>query len=407
MGLIDLSIMEDMDYLTNFSLDMVSTDMNFEQAYSMYNSLQQEQALSSVDHLQKVQHHHGASPGVFDHSPGAANDANFSYHRSKILNMQMNLHEESPSTPHQFHNSHQHHHSIGSIQPGSLEEHQHQHPATGNPRSLSLDAPHQKLDASRLDDDEEEEEGEDSQDEEFDKFFSNTESNALEKFLDNLANPSHTTNPLDLYHHDFNFKPKKDLTQKNDISNVFAHPSMDPLYHNKDSAINTQLPTPESRQSSIDEDNLHPDELDMNNSKKRSISQQRIKEEFQSADLLQSSSMSSMDDDLMMGSPSQKKRRRSTTKPLLSLEQKRLNHSHSEQKRRQLCKLAYERCLRLITNFETYSKRPPINKKSKRKLYTKEGLPNLSKHCALVKISGEISKIKNKNEQLTKLLHQN
>lgn len=100
----------------------------------------------------------------------------------------------------------------------------------------------------------------------------------------------------------------------------------------------------------------------------------------------------------------QERRKRPTTKPLLSLEQKRLNHSHSEQKRRQLCKMAYERCLRLITNFESYAKQPPINRKSKRKQFTKDGLPNLSKHCALMKISNEIIRIKTKNDQLKQLL---
>lgn len=362
--------MEDIDYLNNFSLDMVSTDMNFEQAYSMYNNLQQEHALSSVDNLQKAQRH--ASPTVFDH--GVENDSNFSYHRSKILNMQMNLQED--------HLDPNHH-----IQSGTDMQRSHSMVPTHSQNGFNDDASQDG------------EEDQDSQDEEdFDKFFSNTESNALEKFLDNLANPNHSTNPLDLYHHDFNFKPKKDVSLKSDISNVFAHPPKESMYGKQsDSAINTQLPTPESRQSSIDEDNLHPEDLEAHG--KRSFDQNHS---YQPTDLLHSSSLSSMEDD--SGSPL-KKRKRSTTKPLLSLKQKRLNHSHSEQKRRQLCKLAYERCLRLITDFETYSKQPPINKKSKRKLFTKEGLPNLSKHCALVKISGEITKIKSKNDQLRQLLH--
>lgn len=283
--------MEDLDILNNFSLDMVSTDMNFEQAYSMYNHLQQEQAINAVDNLERIQQ-----------------------------SIKLESKSQSP---------------FESITP-----------MVDRSRGLSLPNLNDAVD----DDDEEEEEEEE---EEFDKFFSNTESNALEKFLDNLANPT-TSNPLDIYNHEFTFEPKKEY--KADLK-AFAHPP--PTKFESPQPTNTfQLPTPESSLSSIDEEFEEPT----------------------------------------------KKKQRLNIKPLLSLEQKRLNHSHSEQKRRQLCKAAYERCLRLITNFESYKRLPPINKKSKRKQFTKDGLPNLSKHCALMKISYEMTKIKRMNDELEKLL---
>ena len=98
-------------------------------------------------------------------------------------------------------------------------------------------------------------------------------------------------------------------------------------------------------------------------------------------------------------------------KPLLTLEQKRLNHSHLEQKRRKLCKLAYERCLRLIIDIEKFNALPnpkpeerPL--KLKRARVNKDGLPNLLKHLALIRISNEIITIQQKNEQLRLLLAQ-
>ncbi|CAH6720653.1 hypothetical protein CLIB1444_04S04918 [[Candida] jaroonii] len=276
----------------NFSLDMVSTDMNFEQAYSMYNNLQQENAIHQIENLQKIQN-------------------------MSLFNHQINMEDIM------------------------------------KPNVENMDE----------EDDEEEEEDKEDSDNEFDKFFSNTESNALEKFLDNLANPTNS-NPLDLYNnnysYEFNFKPKNDFS-------AFSHPPQYQFqekpedkdeYFKSSNIIPQQLPTPESRQSSIDEEE-----------------------------------------------PLYKKRKRSTSKPLLTLEQKRLNHSYSEQKRRQLCKLAYERCLRLITNFDNYCKNPPMNKKSKRKQFNKDGLPNLSKFCALSKVSNEILKIRSKNDDLKKLLN--
>lgn len=305
-----LDRMDKLDNFHDFSLDMVSTDMNFEQVYSMYNNLQQEQALSAVDNLQKMQ----------------------------TMNPSHNMNHQSPF--------------------------QKSYPSVNSPVSMKaepetqLQHPQGKFDANMkyVSSDEE-------SDEELDKFFSNTESNALENFLDNLADPANATNPLDMYNYSFNFRK---TPVKKEITDAFSHPPLTSLSkdmnlgsHHQSSSPD-QLPTPDSRQSSINDDLDEP----------------------------------------------QRKRKRSTSKPLLSVEQKRLNHSFSEQKRRQLCKLAYERCLKLVTDLETYSK-SASNKKSKRKLFTKDGLPNLSKHCALVKISHEITRLKSKNDELRDLLNSN
>lgn len=348
-----------------FSLDFVSTDMDFEQAYLMYSNLQQKNALSAVEQLQKVQtlnQHYSsmfsAPPPAFLPGPSGF-DEKFDFHRNQIL-------------------------ARGPAKAG---------PA---PRAY----PKNYTSNQGLSDDEEQD---------FDKFFSNNESNALERFLDDLATLS-SGNPLEFYHGqpvaDFNMfdlhtmkGPSVGATRlplllallvllrggadqnddihtmlKNEITEAFAHP---PLGNAKYEAQPAMLPTPmDLRQQLLAQIVETP---------------KRLLEEPES-ELL-------------------RKRRRSSNKPLLLLEQKRLNHSHSEQKRRQLCKLAYERCLRLITNVEDYKNEVlraqallSLKKKSKRRQLTKEGLPNLLKHTALVKISGEMLKIQGKNERLVQLL---
>lgn len=179
---------------------------------------------------------------------------------------------------------------------------------------------------------------------------------------------------------------------KKDVTDAFRHPPVQSLksfgtkehqLHTQEEIRQQQLPTPlDSRQSS--------------SSEKRRLSEE-------------SSSSGSGNGDWLLP----KKRRRSSTRPLLTLEQKRLNHSHSEQKRRLLCKQAYERCLRLITNVEDYKNDlvsalavTLLKKKSKRKQINKDGLPNLLKHTALLKVSAEILKIRGKNEKLRELLSQ-
>lgn len=99
------------------------------------------------------------------------------------------------------------------------------------------------------------------------------------------------------------------------------------------------------------------------------------------------------------------RRLHSAKKQLLTVEQKRLNHSHSEQKRRQLCKLAYERCLRLVSNGTSPSDVSGVTKKRNRGRQNSDcGAQNMSKHTALVRIGDEISKIQNQNKALRDLL---
>lgn len=343
-----------------FSLDFVSTDMDFEQAYLMYSNLQQKNALSGVEQLQKAQTLNLHYSSMFSVPPPAymlAPDEKFDFHRSQILSRDQ---PKSAPTPRAF-------------------------PENFTPQHM----------------------GSDDDDQDFDKFFSNNESNALERFLDGLATLS-SGNPLEFYHGqpvaDFNLfdlhtmkgpsapanrlplslallvllqdhRSNDDIHAmlKNEITEAFAHPPLasakfpDPV----------MLPTPMDLRQRL--------QLQIVEMPKRPL-------EEPESELL-------------------RKRRRSSNKPLLLLEQKRLNHSHSEQKRRQLCKLAYERCLRLITNVEDYKNEVmralallSLKKKSKRRQLTKEGLPNLLKHTALVKISSEMLKIQGKNARLVQML---
>lgn len=233
----------------------------------------------------------------------------------------------------------------------------------------------------------------------FDQFFSHTESDALEKFLDSLAShkdcsANDVTSNLDTAEmstttHMYNFQPMKFIPTppQKSISPTGSPVSLKRTLSEKDSEYNHnseelhdlgQLPTPgESRLSSTSSPS---DALTLN------ADQQDNTYDTQPA-----------------------KRRRIPSKPLLTADQKRFNHSHSEQKRRQLCKQAYERCLRLVINIEEFTKNPPIpkGKRSKRKQFNKDGLPNLSKHASLMKITKEIMKLQDKNEGLRRLLEAN
>ncbi|CAX39548.1 conserved hypothetical protein [Candida dubliniensis CD36] len=320
-------------------LDIFSNDMDFEQAYDMYNNIQEKTALGSFEHLQKVQMLN--QQYVSNLPPPNQFPDQFAYERAQILN--------------------------GGYTPK-------QKPPANN-------------------------------DDPFDQFFTNTESNALEKFLDNLANPVASVNPLQFYNRtssldgdvDFNFemhtmkvphhlKPKSidHAALKQELTEAFAHPTTItqlPSPNTTDYKTTPQKPTPPKPQfvtppTSGDE------------SKKRTSDIEDDESEEESTKPL-------------------KKRKRSSTKPLLSLEQKRLNHSHSEQKRRQLCKLAYQRCLELIIDLDAFNKLPELNeseRKSKRARINKDGLPNLSKHNALIRISNEMILIKSMNDGLKKLL---
>ncbi|KAL6454837.1 hypothetical protein SBY92_004308 [Candida maltosa Xu316] len=334
--------------------------MDFEQAYNIYNNLQEKNVLGSFEQLQKVQmlnqqYTTNQQPPQQQQFPDQ-----FAYERAQILNNKLG--------------------------------------ATG----LMNNAMNKNYE---------------NDDDDFDQFFTNTESSALEKFLDNLANPVATGNPLQFYNHnkanspsddiDFNFemhtmkvpqhlkqrsqslstKLKQEdqeqtnhLILKKELTEAFTHPTN--KFNNKKSK---QLITPPT---SGDEMRKRSSDDDLSDDEKRDDEDED--EEGEGED----------------GKPL-KKRRRSSNKPLLSLEQKRLNHSHSEQKRRQLCKLAYKRCLELIIDLEAFNKLPELDekeRKSKRARINKEGLPNLSKHNALIRISNEMILIKDMNEKLKQLI---
>lgn len=354
-------------------LDMMSADMDFEQAFSMYSTMQQKNAVSGVEQLLKVQKLNDQFVSLLNSPPQEA--ASFSGLLTQVAPL-----ADSDS-----------HHNF-TFEPPSLDK-------FDFTDKVFTDATPQG---------------------DFDQFFSHTESDALERFLDNLANP--TANPLLIYNsgpsgtpqpmadlnvlydlhtmkttqpgahkhqgyqqdvtvathrHHSNPLPQYSDSVKQELSGV--------LYHSRELGGNSQLPTPmDSRQLSST--------LFQKTPPKRTFD---------------------YGDDLLSTSPPASPVRRGSVKkqkkvqrPLLSLEQKRLNHSHSEQKRRQLCKTAYERCLRLVTNIHDYSKGDESHskKKLKRRQVTKDGLPNLSKHTALMKISGEICKLKQKNEKIKQLL---
>lgn len=423
-------------------LDMLSADMDFEQAYSMYTTLQPEQAISSVQQLEKVQQlnqqylttlqqqhlkqQESEKPMFnqqrqFSHFPGNTNftfnlgrgDASaYSYDRAQIFASSATVDNTLPNANNQNHDMSMMNMAAAAAPAYSFEPVAQSGSPTTSPKV--------------------------QEDDDFDKFFSNTESNALELFLDNLANTTNS-NPLQIYNNNnyqnnssntvnntanagtnaqspgsefhnmfdlYTMKTFPDMTQNNlkarqfraeskkansisalpnieheslkkELTEAFSHPHLKSIQNG--GLQQNQLPTPnESRESSsFTNHGLSPDN-------KRDL------------DL-------SMDEDEPI-----KKRRRSSTKPLLSLEQKRLNHSHSEQRRRQMCKLAYERCLRLIIDIDAFNRLPAetaeMQKKTKRARVNKDGLPNLSKHSALMRISNEIVLIKNSNEELKRAL---
>ncbi|KAK6197872.1 uncharacterized protein RJT21DRAFT_109437 [Scheffersomyces amazonensis] len=329
-------------------LDMVTADMDFEQAFMMYNSLQQKQAQSSIEQLQKVQMLNQSYIPETDHQHYGSHD--FSDHRSQILNTQ------TYPTSHRF--------DAEDDEDDDMEEHN-----------------------------------------EFDQFFSNTEANALDSFLDNLTN---STNPLQFYNiggssshthqelpifdlHTMKEQQKVSVDHENlrqELTDAFSHPSLKGLNLNSGSSSSSSSSSSLSSSTNI---NPHNNDSDMLTPPSSDVESKR----FRSGTL-----------GVIDGTPI-KKKRRSSTKPLLSLEQKRLNHSHSEQKRRQLCKLAYQRCLNLIIDIDAFNKLPELNeaeRKSKRARINKEGLPNLSKHNALVRISNEMLLIKGMNEKLAQLI---
>lgn len=394
-----------------FSLDMVTMDMGFEQAYYMYMLMQQKSALLGVEELQRAQQMemgrvlnranlqqlqypdhqpkdlHAVNKPCLLSPPGeAAEEAFYPPSRAPAANSMGAYAAKEVHQPKRYADGfsgfpgYQDTKAFDGIQNAPSVPHQ----ILVNPASAVVE--------SGFHGQEEYDEDDDSHDE-LDQFFSNTESNALDKFLDSLAS-SNLANPLDLYSHGhpassqmFDLHTIGMAEQKlfmpggygapHKVVGDFSHPSMQNVQSLSvlPSDVNSQLPTPHnSRQVSTAEQG------------KRAPKEEIVRS-------------------------SENPKRRKFNKELLSLAQKRLNHSHSEQKRRLLCKQAYERCLRLVTNVDDYknelvsaSALTSSNKNSKRKQINKDGLPNLSKHAALLKISLEIMKIREKNENLQKLI---
>lgn len=427
-------------------LDLVLQDMEFDEAYSLYQSMQQKQARSAVEQLQRVQM---LNLQYCTSIPGGQADSN-----SPPVGVQNGLDaivDAFSSYPLQLQNNagqHVHHNLPSSIDyQASIEKNKPSGDSSSNllatDMANSANGSHGGLKTPRGDD--------------FDQFFSNSESNALSKFLDNLANPLGSFNPISFYPSMPSYSPQhiseldlhtmkpmiptpplrrspqqsmkagpmgsdaanlngshntkynafshENATHplsmdvynrrandevKNELTEAFSHPPSHALAEAGFGGASgvSQVPTPSnSRQSSA-----------------YALSPKRGIEDVDSYE--GSMSPSSTSATTPPSSPPLKRRRRTFHKPLLSLEQKRLNHSYSEQKRRQLCKLAYDRCLRLITNEDDYKEsNHEGKKKSKRRHLTKEGLPNLSKYTALSRISNEIMKIQAKNEGLKKLLN--
>ncbi|KAI3404457.2 hypothetical protein KGF56_002754 [Candida oxycetoniae] len=474
-------------------LDIFSSDMDFEQAFSMYSNLQQKKALGTLEELSKVQmlnQQYTTNLPPQDQSQQQQQQQQQQY--AQQYAQESHLHHENHYQDDTFAHSRQ------QILNGSINYNQQQQQQQQQQEEDIV------------------EEGVD----EFDQFFTNTESDALERFLDNLANPSGTGDPLQFYNPhitspngfhkdldlDFNFemhtmKVPSYLRSKNspDVTSSThtliqqhqqhpsfqqqhqqqrqqqqQHPSHSSTYHDtheqqqqhqisqlQNHYLPTQqqsndkhmttihmqaLPSPPMIEYHINNQSLKrelteafaPETLNTqpclqtkpksqlvtpptsgDESKKRQSDEEQEDDESDdenptlvktrssssSCCLLNSSSSSSS---ITTIEEPQKKKRRSSNKPLLSLEQKRLNHSYSEQKRRQLCKLAYQRCLEQIIDLEAFNMLPECNeaeRKSKRARVNKEGLPNLSKHNALIRISNEMQLIIGLNDQLKKLLN--
>ncbi|CUM63689.1 uncharacterized protein PRCAT00001273001 [Priceomyces carsonii] len=387
----------------NFDL---SSEMDFEHAYAMYNTLQHKNAKAAVEQLKKVQMLNEQYKTVLLQTQTLSTSfpGNQEYRFFNINNT------PSAATAPPSHSQY------CDINVPSQDYQQNPSNELRKEENQKVDMLH-TVDAQFFDPSNEfsnilqkegrlEDEPSDVENE-FDKFFSNTESDALDKFLDNLANPN-TTDPLKFYniydHH--NEATSKPINTTNEVLS---------LYDKKHKSLSTkdQHKINENMKDELAEAFGQPLSRDFSGSETASPRQNQLPTPVDSR---QSSLCALGDEDITYGkrglddngisSPSPKKRKRLSHKPLLSLEQKRLNHSHSEQKRRQLCKMAYDRCLRLIVNVEEYNKEVNNNKKSKRAKFKKYGLPNLSKHTALVKISHEITRIKCKNEELLRLLNE-
>lgn len=356
-------------------LDLMNADMDFERAFSMYSNLQQKNAVSGVEQLQKVQKLNEQFISQL-HAAPAEND---------VPSFNGSLNQLAPPVEALDHNSN------FTLDPPSLDKFEfHRHD------KLLVDSTPQ----------------------EYDQFFSNTESDALERFLDNLANP--TANPLLIYNHGVpagTLQPLADLNSLYDLHTMKSavpptrHHS-NPLPHFNDNLkqeLNEVFGYPQARSAATmnpHENSQLPTPIDSRQLSSTLFQNVSLKRPYDYSDDMHHPALSTPPSSLPLGSLRMAKKQKKTQRPLLSLEQKRLNHSHSEQKRRQLCKTAYDRCLRLVTNIHDYhmNDETQTKKKLKRRQMTKDGLPNLSKHTALMKISGEICKLKQKNDKIKQLL---
>ena len=178
-------------------LDIFSTDMDFEQAYSMYNTLQQKSAIGSFEELNKVQ---------MLNSQYTTNLPTPPPHQPQQLQQQQNL----------LHQQQQHYSSISSELPQDEFADSRQQIINGGHQYLQQQqqqpTQQEQLQPTQLTQQTQEEGNDD-----FDHFFTNTESNALERFLDSLANPQATADPLQFYHN--SRSPKNTTTTNNNNNN--------------------------------------------------------------------------------------------------------------------------------------------------------------------------------------------
>lgn len=367
-----------------FNLDMVTMNMDFEQAYSMYSKLQKKNVLLQVDQLRKAQEQNASKARtqlyVNSQSVHAAPDAHHSLSMPSLLGL------TTISMPQVVHDT-----SV-SIAPPELKT------------SINFGGPAPEEEAT----------------EDLDKFFTHTESDAIERFLDNLAGGAlvnTTQDPKSQYNmnnwyelsnnQEFMLPELSVDDVKKEITDAFQHPPVSSL--RSFGSVPMVDPLSSSMHIHNDVHGLHsyrPVEYDARLSLPLNLNDQSS-----SASPTDLNSIKRSFDSESSSSPDQAlKRSRLNSKSLLTTEQKRLNHSLLEQKRRLLCREAYERCLRLVTNVEEYKKemaqagQPSSKKKPSRKQLLKNGLPNLSKHTSLVKISNEITKIQGQNDRLRALL---
>ena len=336
-----------------FDLNMVTMNMDFEQAYLMYNKLQQKNFMAQVDQLRKAQ----------ELSASMARTQQY-------VNSQRAQAVHAPAT-----------HISSSVLGTSIATPQVMH-AADPPKSQELKDSVYFGGANN-----------DDNDDSMDQFFTNNESKAIERFLDNLSGGR-------LSNADTGVTSVDSWCR----SRAFQHPAVLSLRSFGTPLNQTQMGVTQTAMRAMNE--LQTDMAASPGPQpvvKREISRLSPHSDTYPRKRRFSSESSESPDQAS-------KHNNGASKELLSDEQKRLNHSLLEQKRRLLCREAYERCLRLVTNVEDYKREMAQaglgsqKRKPSRKQFIKNGLPNLSKHTSLKKISTEISKLQEQNNQLRVLL---